>query len=124
MQALLSIKPEYVKKIFSGEKRFEFRKCSFAQKISKVIVYATSPVCRIVGEFDVDCILKDTPAALWTQTKDSAGISEDFFFQYFEGRKCAVAIQIKSTRLYEKEINPYIEWDRFFPPQSFRYIED
>jgi predicted transcriptional regulator len=123
MKALLSIKPEYVKKIFSGEKRFEYRKCSFSQKISKVIVYATSPVCRIVGEFDVDGILKDTPDALWTQTKDSSGISEDFFFQYFEGKKCAVAIRIKSTRLYEKEINPYIEWDRFFPPQSFRYIE-
>ena len=124
MQALLSIKPEYVSKIFSGEKRFEFRKCSFTQKISKVIVYATYPVCRIVGEFDVDGIIKDTPSALWDQTKDSAGVSKDFFFRYFEGRNCAIAIQIKSTKLYEREINPYKEWDSFVAPQSFRYIDE
>ena len=29
MKVLLSIKPEFVEKIFSGEKRFEYRKFAF-----------------------------------------------------------------------------------------------
>ena len=64
MNALLSIKPEFVEKIFSGEKRFEFRKSAFRQDISCVIVYATSPVRRIVGEFEVEEILQAPPRKL------------------------------------------------------------
>ena len=32
MKVLLSIKPEYVDKIFSGEKRYEYRKSMFKNK--------------------------------------------------------------------------------------------
>lgn len=124
MQALLSIKPEFVDKIFSGEKRFEFRKAAFAQKVSSVLVYATSPVCRIVGEFEVEKVIQDSPNALWEHTKNAAGISADFFFSYFAGRENAIAIQIRSTKLYETAINPYKEWDNFFPPQSFCYVNN
>ena len=61
MHALLSIKPEYAEKILKGEKLFEFRKVAFAQEVSKIFIYATSPVCRIVGEFEVGGIIKDSP---------------------------------------------------------------
>ena len=53
MHALLSIKPEYAEKILKGEKLVEFRIVAFAQEVSKIFIYATSPVCRIVGEFEV-----------------------------------------------------------------------
>ncbi|HIX40253.1 MAG TPA: ASCH domain-containing protein [Candidatus Desulfovibrio intestinigallinarum] len=123
MNALLSIKPEFVEKIFSGEKRFEFRKSAFRQDISCVIVYATSPVRRIVGEFEVEEILQAPPRQLWQKTKDSAGISKSLFFDYFSGKRYAVAIKIGKLKKYEKEIDPYKEFgDKFIPPQSFRYL--
>ena len=123
MNALLSIKPECVEKIFSGEKRFEFRKSAFREDVSRVVVYATSPVCRIVGEFEVEDILQASPRQLWQKTKDSAGISKSFFFDYFSGKKNAVAIKIGKFKKYEKEVDPYKDLrDRFIPPQSFRYI--
>ena len=50
MKALLSIKPEYVEKIISGEKEYEYRKRIFKQKIKSVIIYCTMPVGEIIGE--------------------------------------------------------------------------
>lgn len=124
MKALLSIKPEFVEKIFSGEKRFEYRKVAFTQQISKIVIYATSPVCRIVGEFDVEEIIESTPSSLWEQTKKDSGVTQRFFFQYFEGRKSGVAIRISGIKRYAQKINPYESWEGFSPPQSFRYIRD
>ena len=121
MLALLSIKPEYAEKILKGEKLFEFRKVAFAQEVSKIFIYATSPVCRIVGEFEVGGIIKDSPKEIWERTKRDAGITKDFFFKYFKGRDKAVAIQIQSYKRYDIKINPYEKWDNFLPPQSFRY---
>lgn len=42
MKILLSIKSQYVDKIASGEKRYEFRKVNFRRKdISSIIVYSS-----------------------------------------------------------------------------------
>jgi len=122
MKALLSIKPEFVEKIFSGKKVFEFRKVGFSRDVEKVVVYATAPIGRIVGEFNVAKILEDTPASLWEKTKEHSGITEDFFFSYFKNRKMAIAIEIDHPIRYEKPINPYEKNLKFNPPQSFRYI--
>lgn len=68
MQIILSIKPKYCEEIFSGTKRFEYRRRVFKQEIQKVFVYATSPVCKIVGEFELERIIADTPDSIWNQT--------------------------------------------------------
>lgn len=78
MNALLSIKPEFVEKIFSGEKRFEFRKSAFRQDISCVIVYATAPVCRIVGEFEVEDVLQASPSNFGRRQRTRPGYRETF----------------------------------------------
>ncbi|HZF61957.1 MULTISPECIES: ASCH domain-containing protein [Desulfovibrio] len=124
MKALLSIKPEFAEKIFSGEKGYEFRKAAFSQDVTSVIVYVTAPVGRIVGEFEVANIWQDTPTSLWQKTKESAGISAQFFFEYFKGRNKAVAIEIAKPKRYKKEINPYSGEKKFTPPQSFCYVTE
>lgn len=121
MRALLSIKPEFAEKILSGEKQFEYRKVGFTRKISHVVIYVTSPVCKIVGEFEVSKILESSPQELWEKTKVAAGISSDFFFQYYAGRSSGVALQICATKRYKNAIDPYKTWANFYPPQSFRY---
>lgn len=122
MRVLLSIKPEFANKIFAGEKTFEYRKATFTKNVSTVVVYATQPVGLIIGEFDIDRVLEGTPTDLWQETKSGAGISEDFFSEYFRGRLRGYAIKIKGSRLYSKAINPYRTSDHFVPPQSFRYL--
>ena len=123
MKALLSIKPQFVEKIFSGEKRFEYRKIIFAQKDIKIIVvYATMPVGKIVGEFSIDEILEHSPKELWAKTKEYAGVEKQFYDEYFEGKTKAFAIKIKEAILYDTPINPYNSKIKFTAPQSFSYI--
>jgi predicted transcriptional regulator len=123
MKVLLSIKPEYAEKIFSGEKRYEFRKAVFKnQLIQTVVVYATMPVGRIIGEFNIKQILKDEPEHIWEMTKEYSGINMSFFIDYFNGRNFAFAIEVDKPKLYKKAINPKEEFERFTAPQSFMYL--
>lgn len=124
MNVLLSIKPEYVEKIFSGEKQFEYRKAIFKLNVRKIIVYSTKPVGMIVGEFQIDGILEEEPQIIWEKTKDHSGVDEAFFYRYFEGKKKAYAIRVGSKTLYKNPLDPYVIYESFTPPQFFRYIDD
>jgi len=124
MKVLLSIKPEFAEKIFSGEKRFEYRKVRFKQNVSTVVLYATNPVGLLVGEFDIEGFLEGTPSSLWEHTKDHSGISREFFRTYFAGRKKAVAIKIGASRKYARAKSPQRGITKFTPPQSFCYLPD
>ncbi|HDU3828587.1 TPA: ASCH domain-containing protein, partial [Klebsiella pneumoniae subsp. pneumoniae] len=62
MKVLLSIKPEFAEKILDGTKRFEFRKGIFKnQEISIVVIYATMPLGKVVGQFQIETILSGEP---------------------------------------------------------------
>lgn len=125
MNILLSIKPEFVKDIFEGEKLFEYRRSIFKMTdISKVVVYATMPVGKIVGEFRIERIIEDSPQEIWRKTSKVSGLSKKRFDQYFKGKKTGFALQITEPRLYENPIDPRIHNETFVAPQSFRYIEE
>ena len=71
MKILLSIKPIFVKEIIEGRKLFEYRKTIYKNRdINKIIVYSSSPVCRIIGEFSVQDILCEPPKTLWKKTRE------------------------------------------------------
>lgn len=76
----------------------------------------------MVGEFDVRSIIGESLPSLWKQTKWSAGIEEDFFFRYFEGRERGYAIEVGEVRAYQ---HPFCPVERFGvrPPQSFVYLD-
>lgn len=122
MRVLLSIKPEFAEKIFSGEKKYEFRRTIFKNKaVKKVVVYASAPVQKVIGEFEIDQIISKEPSELWQQTKDGSGISEEFFFQYFTDKSTAFAIKVKSVKRYKKPLCIREDFHTS-PPQSFVYI--
>lgn len=124
MKVLLSIKPEFVQKIFSGEKKYEFRKILFKRKgITTVVVYSTMPIGQIVGEFEIEEILNDSPNVIWKKTKKYSGIDDDFFNSYYKGKSRAVAIKIKNPILYKDPINPLDKYDKFVAPQSYKYLD-
>lgn len=125
MKILLSIKPEFANKIFSGNKKFEYRKNIFKRRdIKTVVVYVTKPVGKIIGEFYIDEVVKEIPESLWNLTYKDSGISKVFFDKYFEGRDYAFALKIKSAILYKIPIDPYSKCRNFVPPQSFKYIDN
>jgi predicted transcriptional regulator len=122
MKVLLSIKPEFAFKIFDGEKRFEFRKVIFKNPdIRTVVVYASSPVQQVIGEFEIDDILSSSPNEIWELTKKYSGISEIYFHEYFENRLVAHAIKIKNTKRYKKPMSLKDDFN-VLPPQSYLYL--
>lgn len=123
MKVLLSIKPEYAEKILNGEKRFEFRKALFKNRdVKTVVIYATMPVGKVVGEFEFDGIVSGTPKAVWLETEDYSGISQDFFEEYFEGREMAHAIKVGNVIRYKDPLSLNMIVPNGLAPQSYRYI--
>ncbi len=123
MRILLSIKPEFADKILSGEKCFEFRKVIPRNKgIHTVVIYATMPVGKIIGEFQIDSIISEPPTKLWKITQDGAGINQIFFDQYFKNREMGHAIKIKFYKRYDMPIMLTEVLKNGVPPQSFVYL--
>jgi predicted transcriptional regulator len=123
MKVLLSIKPEYVKKIFDGEKKYEYRKVIFKKKVSKIVVYSTKPEGKLIGEFDIEDILCGSPEEIWRKTKDKSGISYSAFKKYFKNREFGYAIKIGDISLYDEPIDPKLMINNFRAPQSFCYVD-
>jgi predicted transcriptional regulator len=121
MKVILSIKPQFANKIFEGSKQFEFRKAIFKNPdIKKVIVYASSPVQMVIGEFEIDQIISNDPHTIWKQTRSRSGISEDYFFEYFQDRNIAYAIKVKKAKRYKNALCLRKDFN-LLPPQSFMY---
>lgn len=119
----MSIQPQFVERIATGEKTFEYRKAVFKQEVDKVVVYASKPVGRVVGEFTIKQIRQNTPEQIWNETRFASGITETFFFEYFQNKEKAFAIEILSYTPYEqplplKEFAPHLK----APPQSYCYL--
>ena len=123
MRILLSIKPHFADKIFSGTKRYEFRKAVHKNpNVTTVVVYATKPVGKVIGEFTVSSVYNDSPARLWRRTKTYSGISRQFFDQYFRGREYGFAIEVGDAKLYKSPLDIREIIPNGCPPQSFVYI--
>jgi predicted transcriptional regulator len=122
MKVLLSIKPEFALKIFDGSKRYEYRRTIFKRgEVKIVVVYASDPIKKVIGEFEIGEILREEPQALWAKTGDKAGITKKRFLDYFENRGKGYAIEVKEARIYNTPI-PLSKLMVLCPPQSFTYL--
>lgn len=125
MKILLSIKPLFVEKILSGEKKYEFRKTEFKRKdIDSIIVYSSGNVKKIVGEIKFHKILCDTPQNIWQLTHDEAGISFEAFMSYFARRQKAFAIVIDEFKPYKTMLSLDDKYPGVKAPQSFLYLDE
>lgn len=125
MKVLLSIKPEFADKIFSGIKKYEFRRTIFKNKdIRTVVVYASSPVQQVIGEFEIEEIIEDDIFTLWDETKDYSGIEKSFFLEYFTNKKTGYAIKIKKATKYKHNLCIKKDFNIVYPPQSFLYLPE
>jgi predicted transcriptional regulator len=104
-----------------GLKRFEFRRSHFAPSVHTVVIYATSPVRAVVGEFAIRAVHADTPARLWRLAQGYTGIDRERFNRYFAGCSHGVAIEVEQARQYREHL-PLCKLVPGPPPQSFRYL--
>jgi len=122
MKVLLSIKPEFALRIFDGSKKYEYRRVIFKRRgVKTVVVYASDPIRRVIGEFVIGDILHDKPEQLWEQTFNHAGIAKTRFMEYFGNHAKGYAIGIKEARKYQTPLS-LDELMLSLPPQSFMYL--
>lgn len=118
---LLSINPEHVENILSGEKKYEFRKVKCTREIDKIVIYSTYPVKKVIGEVDVEEILFDTIDKIWNITSEFAGITKDFYDAYYENKEKAVAFKLGKIKKYKKALT-LEDLGVKCAPQSYMYI--
>lgn len=121
---LMSIKPKYVDKILSGDKKYEFRKIMPKRNgISKIIIYSSFPIMRIVGEVEILEIICEYKDILWQITKEKSGITKDEFDKYFINCKKGIAYKLGNVKKY-KQAYKLSEIGINYAPQSFIYLDD
>lgn len=118
---LISIKPEYVKQILNGSKKYEYRKILPQKNVCSLIIYSTWPIMEIVGEVEIIEILEMTPASLWDKTNKDAGISKDKYLEYFKNREKAFAYVLGRVTKYDSN-KKLSDIGIQQAPQSFVYL--
>jgi len=119
---LLPIKPEYAQPIMDGTKRVEFRKTVFTQTPTHVVVYASSPVKKVLGYFEVDAVDVDAVDTLWARYASVGGIAEGDFRDYYAGREHGVALGVERVVTLAEPV-PLDALGLGGPPQSFMYVD-
>lgn len=123
-EVLISIYQEYAEAILTGEKIIEFRKSQFPRNISRVYLYSTSPVQKVIGHFDVKNVLRTSPRNLWNQYGKRGLIGYADFTSYYGNAEEACGILVENAVRYPrpvelKELDPSMS-----VPQSYRYLNE
>ena len=122
---ILAIKPKYAEAIYSGKKRWEFRKAP-PPVPGWVYLYESAPVSKITGHVYIGFKVQGQPEDVWGITKlqsligGSTGISRPEFKAYVGKAKSVAACATFSAERYPEPIalNPGVR-----PPQNWgRYV--
>lgn len=106
----------------NGSKRFEFRKTRCHEDVDRMVIYCTSPVKKVVGEAHIRNIIVGDLDSVWEITKDAAGITREFFDDYYNGRNSAIAYELDGVREY-RIARPLSDFGVSNAPQSFVYVD-
>lgn len=120
-QMLLSIKPQYVEKIIAGKKKYEFRKFHCREGIDTIIIYATAPMKKVIGEVTLLDIIEGDVEYVWHETKGFGGILKKDYKAYYKEREVAIAYQLGDVTLYD-EPKTLSDLGLDYVPQSFAYL--
>ena len=123
---LLSIKPKYAHKIFTGEKKVELRRVKTRLETGDIVViYITSPQKKLAGFFQVKNVdyfnnNKKERNKIWQEIETKSGITKQEFTNYYQGARLGVMIFIDVVKKFDHPIRLEILRDKinkFTPPQ-------
>lgn len=124
MIALYSIKPVYTDRIISGDKIFELRKRLPAKKLDYIVIYSSSPICKIVGYAEILGVHKNKVSSIWKLVSSSAGIAKKDYMEYFKGCDDAYAFELGKVIRFIRPFELNILKPGLVAPQSFSYVDD
>lgn len=125
---IISIKPQYALQIVEGVKTIELRRKFPTENIRGgiAIIYASSPVCKIVGYARIEDVSNLSIAKIWQQFGKAACVTKTFFNSYFSGVESGFAIALSQPVKLKipLDIKDLEKEEVFSPPQSYRYASE
>ena len=76
---------------------------------------------QVVAEASIEEIVEGDISTVWQQTKNVAGITHDFYCQYYAGKSKAVAYRLKDISVFD-EPKLLEKYGVRCAPQSFVYV--
>lgn len=119
----LPIKPKFMDLILAGEKTVEYRKRPPQQPVSLMVLYASSPVKKIVGIAEVLEVSCGKKEVIWQSTSLRGGISKKEYQQYFVDTDISCVLKIGKLFKLKQPISPGTIKRGFHVPQSYTYID-
>jgi predicted transcriptional regulator len=110
---LLAVKPEFARRILSGEKTIEVRR-KFHRRWqgARVAIYASRPERALIGEATIENVQSASPAEVWDLHQDHIGCSRDEFEAYTGTTEYVFAIALS-------DVTPYVT---SMPVCQFEYL--
>lgn len=106
MTYIVSIHPQYCDHIFAGRKTFEVRSRIPRLNVGDIIfVYATAPISKVVGYFEVSGVLQLPPMVAWEAFQSFLQITPADFGFYTQGLTQVFLVQIGRTYKYDPTIS-------------------
>ncbi len=125
---LISIKPDYVTKILSGDKSIEIRNRSVKLLPgSRMWIYSTLPKGYLEAVAVIQSIMIDSPSVIWNHYRDQISISPSAFRSYVNGSRSISAIFLMQVRKLSPSLSLRVlrsEIEGFHPPQFLKRIEN
>lgn len=118
---VLSLHPIHAHAILDGRKTVEFRRSRIPADAQRVVIYATSPVMKVLGTAVVSGFKKAAPTTIWRNYRKQGNVSKAFFDAYFSGTTQARCYVLESPRRFDVEL-PLNAFGISSPPQSFAYV--
>jgi predicted transcriptional regulator len=125
---LISIKPRFVKRIISGEKRVEIRRRRMhIAKGDRLWIYSTGPSLRIEAVATVASIAYGGVQEIWPSVSDLADISFEEYERYLAGSNSVCVIYLEEVETLSFPLSLVKIREKapgFHPPQFFHRIPE
>ncbi|WP_262029429.1 hypothetical protein [Microvirga sp. Mcv34] len=123
---LMSIRPQYVRKILEGTKTVELRR-KFSQNFQSgvLLIYATAPVMAVVGAARI-VLAKDMPITqIWRMHRKESGVCKTEFDAYFHNVERGYVLSLSQVMPLENCVTRGEMYERYglVPPQSYRILD-
>lgn len=121
---LLSLKPRFAHAIFDGTKTVELRRVR--PRLSSgdlVLIYVSSPTCRLEGAFEVAQVLDAAPDKLWSKVRGRCALTRLEYDAYFADAEVAYGIVIRKKWRLESPVDlAAMRARNIRPPQGYQYL--
>ena len=119
---VLSLHPVHADAILDGKKTVEFRRSRIPPDATDVIIYATSPIQKVLGRAKVVNYHEAAPSTIWRKHKSGGNVKKAFYDSYFSNAEQARCYVLSSPIRFNRGL-PLKTFGLSSPPQSFAYAQ-